>query len=120
MEVVKKTDAEKAAAVKTAAKAAEKVAARKVTAEAVKKAFAEEATKALRVALHHADTVNKQVIEFEMDNSKDNEWYNEVPTANEIREVIESRKNGKASADIRNEIIKKRKGAIHKNIHASS
>ena len=54
----------------------------------------------------HHEIVKEQIKEFEMDTTKDNEWYNEIPTAGEIREIIENKKNGKASTDIKNEIIK--------------
>ena len=54
----------------------------------------------------HHEIVKKQMEEFEVDTRKDGEWYNELPTTDEVREIIESKKNGKASTDMKNEIIK--------------
>ena len=58
---------------------------------------------------HHHDTVKTQLNKFETDFTKEEEWYNQPPTEGEILDIIENRKNGKATTDVRNEILKKNK-----------
>ena len=54
----------------------------------------------------HHDIVKHEMKEFENDPSFDHEWYNKLPTENEILTILENKKNNKASTDIRNEMMK--------------
>ena len=61
--------------------------------------------KPVRTHSHH-ETVQHDIEHFKRCNDHEGEWYNEPPTKKEIKEIIERKKNGKASTDIKNEIIK--------------
>ena len=63
------------------------------------------AIKPTRTHPHH-NVVVKEILEFSNDMTHENQWYNEPPTKQEIKEIIDNKKNGKASTDLRNEIIK--------------
>ena len=60
---------------------------------------------------HHDDheRVEKEIKQFENDKSYEDEWFNQPPTEKEIIEIIEAKKNGKATTDLNNEIIKNTK-----------
>ena len=62
----------------------------------------------IRPTRHHP---HHNKVEIEMNQYINNlafesEWYNSPPTASEIAEIIDNKKNGKASTDLTNEIIK--------------
>ena len=63
----------------------------------------------------HHETVQRDIEEFKNCNYYESEWYNEAPTEKEIKEIIERKKNGKASTDLKNEIIKNTKEQFIKN-----
>ena len=63
------------------------------------------AKKTTRPHPHH-DVVAKEVLEFQNNVEHEDEWYNCPPTEMEIKEIINNKKNGKASTDLNNEIIK--------------
>ena len=44
-----------------------------------------------------------------MDLTYENEWYNSAPTEEQILEVLERKKDGKATTDLKNEMLKKGK-----------
>ena len=62
--------------------------------------------KNIRTHEHH-EKVIKELKVFKEDVTNEDHWYNEIPTIEELREVISNKKNGKASTDIRNELIKR-------------
>ena len=63
------------------------------------------AKKEIRSHPHHK-LVKEEMENLEKDNNKDNEWFNLPPTKQEILEEITNKKNGKATTDVKNEIIK--------------
>ena len=54
----------------------------------------------------HHEQVKKDMEGHQNDMSHENEWYNYPPTEDEIKEIINNKKNGKASTDLKNEIMK--------------
>ena len=55
----------------------------------------------------HHEVVTNEIEMFKQDRNYENEWYNQVPTEQEVIEVIRSKKNGKATTELKNEIMKK-------------
>ena len=54
-----------------------------------------------------------------MDRTFEDEWYNEPPTESEIREIIRNKKNGKATTDLKNEMMKATEVEFMKILSAS-
>ena len=57
----------------------------------------------------HHDVVKREMKEFESDLTYDQEWYNKLPTENEVINIIGNKKNNKASTDLKNELMKNTK-----------
>ena len=55
----------------------------------------------------HHEVVKSEIEMFKQDRNYENEWYNQVPTEQEVIEVIRGKKNGKATTDLKNEIMKR-------------
>ena len=55
------------------------------------------------------DKIKNEVTEYANNQDYEDEWYNFAPTENQILEIIEHKKNGKASTDLRNEMLKQAK-----------
>ena len=55
------------------------------------------------------EQVKAQTQQYLTDTSADKEWYNSMPTERQIMEIIENKKNGKATTDIKNEMLKNAK-----------
>ena len=54
----------------------------------------------------HHSAVKRELQEFKNDLTYDQEWYNMPPTENEVKTILENRKNNKASTDVKNEMLK--------------
>ena len=52
------------------------------------------------------DEVRTSILEYQENREYENEEFNQLPTIKEIKEVIDKKKNGKATTDLKNEIIK--------------
>ena len=63
---------------------------------------------------NHHNKVKSDLETFISDHSYDMEWYNAPPTENEIKNIIENKKNKKASTDLRNELLKNSKEQFSK------
>ena len=59
----------------------------------------------VRTHSHHRK-VETDILAYVNDRQWENEWYNEPPTEQEITEIINREKNGKATTDIKNELLK--------------
>ena len=55
----------------------------------------------------HHDLVKQDPIAFLADRENEDHWYNIPPTAKEIHEIIKGKKNGKATTDLKNEMMKR-------------
>ena len=55
------------------------------------------------------DNIKTDIQQYQTDLSYENEWYNMVPTEEQILGVIERKKNGKATTDLKNEMLKRGK-----------
>ena len=57
------------------------------------------------------DKIALKMVEYNNDRGYEDEWYNNPPTEEEIFEIIGNRKNGKATTDLKNELMKKTKAS---------
>ena len=53
------------------------------------------------------EEVNNNITQNMEDKQHDNEYYNQVPTFEEIKKIVESKKNGKSTPDFKNEMLKR-------------
>ena len=53
------------------------------------------------------DIIRQKIEEFEQNREYEDEWYNLPPSENEIKAIINRKKNGKATTDFRNEMLKR-------------
>ena len=60
--------------------------------------------------------VESQTLQHLTDTNADEEWYNSTPTERQILEIIENKKSGKATTDIKNEMLKNAKDGFAKAI----
>ena len=73
-------------------------------------AYYENLYKIKPIRWHQAhDDVKTDILNFQTDLKYENEWYNSAPTEEQIMQVLERKKNGKATTDIKNEMLKKGK-----------
>ena len=72
------------------------------------------AKKPVRGHAHHQIVENSIGI-YKNEKKHDEEWFNQPPTESEIKEIIENKKNGKSSTDIKNEMIKGTKDQFTRN-----
>ena len=55
--------------------------------------------------MHHE--IKSKMLVMQIDTQNDNDWYNFIPTERQILDIIRKKKNGKASTDIKNDMMKK-------------
>ena len=55
------------------------------------------------------EQIKTQTQQYLTDTTTDKEWYNSTPTEQQIKEIIENKKSGKATTDIKNEMLKNAK-----------
>ena len=62
------------------------------------------------------EQIKLHTLQYLTNTSADDEWYNSAPTERQIMEIIENKKNGKATTDIKNEMLKNAKDGFVKTI----
>ena len=60
------------------------------------------------------DEIKSKILLSQSDTEYDNEWYNSVPTEKQILEIIDNKKNGKATTDLNNEMMKRSRDGFAK------
>ena len=55
------------------------------------------------------DEIKTMILQSQLDTDYDNEWFNSVPSERQILEIIDNKKNGKATTDLKNEMMKRSK-----------
>ena len=55
----------------------------------------------------HHGYVKDRIVDYQNDMTHEKEWYNDAPSKDTIREIIQAKKNGKATTDFPNELLKR-------------
>ena len=60
------------------------------------------------------DEIKTKISQSQLDTNYDNEWFNSVPTEKQVLEIIDNKKNGKATTDLKNEMMKRSRDGFAK------